>query len=126
MKAQFATIEAIISLLLVVVFIGFAQTTINNSNGREYSARQLLVSNLASYDFINQISENYSSGECMNSYIAGNGTCLSRYMQDYISIYGLSSFRVIFGKGNFSEEGKTTCFPYNSLLGKEELCIEAD
>lgn len=125
MKAQFATIEAIVSLLLTIAVIGFVQMTINNSNGREYSARQLLAANLASYDFISQISENQSVAECVNSYIIGNKKCLLNYIQEYVSIYGLNSFRVVLGDGSISGKG-TMCFPYNSMPGEEELCIEAD
>jgi len=123
MKAQFATIEAIIGLLLVVAALAFARVAINSHNGNAYVSRQAAASDFAAYDLINQLSQNASAMSCIDNYSVGDAPCLEYYKP----IYGLSSFDIfIVGNGTPSYTGSARCFPYESGEGYEELCVEAD
>lgn len=126
MKAQFATIEAIMALLVVIAVAAFTGNAINRLNTDAYSAREALASSFAVYDFLNQASSNRSLEECMALYLTGNQTCASGYLEIYRSLYGLRSFGIALGNGSeIGDGGIVRCFPYRFGTDYEELCIEA-
>ena len=125
MKAQFATVEAIISLVTVIAAIGVLNAQINNYVNGEYSARRSLELTLATSDFLVQLTHNVSLQKCIQNVQTNNTTCILGYLNYYKKAYGLENFSIVFGNGSISSPN-SKCFPYNSAYGKSEICIGGD
>ena len=125
MRAQFATAEAIISLMIVITAIGVLNIQINNYASAEYGARKSLEITFATSDFLTQLTKNSSLQDCIGGVSTNNTACISQYLNYYKEAYGLENFSVIIGGGSIGLPN-SKCFPYNSIYGESEICIGGD
>ena len=120
MKAQFAVLEAIISLTVAISITIFCVNAISSEGRASAISETQLRLSAAEYDFIEGIYGNVSMSACMKSYVSGNTGCMAKYERYYERTYGLASFHVAGENG--SGNGEIRCFPY---LNYTEICISA-
>ncbi len=102
MKCQFATIEAMISLSAVGSAMALAYLMVNGYNNAYSNNVKSIDSNIAIYDFVQQINANKSLQACMSSSNQNAfGNCASTFIQAYQKTYRLSSISI--STGNFTE-----------------------
>lgn len=125
MKAQFATVEAIMALAAVVMVIGVLNAQINSYAGGESGAKRSLELMFATSDFLAQLTNNASLQKCVQNAPTGGSACMLGYLNYYKETYGLENLSIIFGNGSISLPN-SKCFPYNSIHGASEICIGGD
>lgn len=106
MKAQFATLEALLSLA-IAISAASATGYIIASSGYAFNAQREVISrSAAAFDFIMQVTQNRTSEECLAIAESNGSNCLDSYMQYYRYVYGIKHIGVI-GKNttgyNYSE-----------------------
>lgn len=125
MKAQLASMEAIMVLLLVVASLAFARNVLGSLSRDASPARGTLSSAMAIYDFLDMVERNYTAAACLHAYGSGNTTCMDAYIAEYKAVYGLDAFGVAYGKISMAASGAPIrCFPFPAAT-ENELCIEA-
>ncbi len=95
MRAQFATIEALMALTLALstaTAISQALGTYQHDYNSQYSNLSMAV---AAHDFIQQMSSNATAQYCMDGYAQDHSGCMSNYTGYYMSVYGLSAIGVV-------------------------------
>ncbi len=126
MKAQFATIEALLSLFAAIVALAFVHSASNGIGARIDSARSSLDASLASYDFNEQLRYDPRLQWCVAQYGAGNTSCFSAYVKYYAQAYGLGYFGIGLGSSfGLPAWAFVNCYPYLGKDGKSEICIGA-
>ncbi len=84
MKAQFATIEAIISLVLAASVVSFAYTQLNGETSAFASSARQLRSSAAAYDMLNLFAENATANACLGAYLLDSSAqCMQSIADDY-------------------------------------------
>lgn len=121
LKAQFANVEAALSLLVVLLATGFASRAVTNYNKLIYTSKLNLSESLALYDIENEILQNTSSRDCIVG-TTENQTCTYSLTSLYESVYKI---RIrIYSQGKpvgYATGGRTICFAVNST----DVCITA-
>lgn len=95
MKAQFALIEAAISLVLVASAIGFvsSQTNLMTANFNEQSG--LLQRNAALYDMVNVLRQNTTANNCLSVlFLENQSGCIQNLTKTYAEALGLDSIEI--------------------------------
>ena len=124
MRIQFASLEAIASLMVVLIALSFSIYCIKSYEASSSEAREVMASGLASYDFMSQLARNSSESECIFLYGPEYPSCGIK-TQEYQDIYGLSLFKVVSFGNTSSGPYQTRCFTYNAASGTGYICIEA-
>ena len=117
MKAQFATIESIISLMIVVASLSLYARTLPSMQEYLLHAGQNASLAAASYDFINQIRENVSTYNCVTS--QDPSSCIQNYSKYYKALYGIRSIGIITGSNPSGAYLETYC----GMISGNYLCI---
>ncbi len=124
MRIQFASLESIASLMVVLLALSFSIYCIKSFEASVSEAREIMASGFASYDFISQLEHNSSESECIFLHGPEYPPCGIR-TQEYQNIYDLRLFKVVsFGNAS-SGPYQTRCFTYNAASGTGYICIEA-
>ncbi|MCL4365179.1 MAG: hypothetical protein M1569_02940 [Candidatus Marsarchaeota archaeon] len=90
MKLQFATIEAIASLIIAVSSMSAAASILNNYQHYYTMSRSNVSASAAAYDLLSQLSQNSTSQQCITN--ASGAACNFSY---YDWIYGIRSIGII-------------------------------
>ena len=124
MRIQFASLESIASLMVVLLVLLFSTYCIKSFSASSSKAREIMSSGFASYDFMSQLARNSSESECIFLHGPEYPSCGIK-TQEYRDIYGLRLFEVVpFGNAS-SGPYQTRCFTYNAVSGTGYICIEA-
>ncbi len=75
MKAQFATIEASISLVIIAMVISSISAWTSSATISAYSQSAALRRSMAIYDVLNSIEQNATYNYCVSQIYAGNRSC---------------------------------------------------
>ncbi len=90
MKAQFAIIEATVSLAIVVSAIVFVSNTINLTNSGFQIQQSGLRRSIAIYDVINLLVRNATANNCLARASETNQSlCLKSFIRNCSAIFGL-------------------------------------
>lgn len=123
MKIQFASIEALLSLLLALAVLSFSAYSLNRLSASSRKSLEQMSSGMASYDFMAQLLGNSSERECV--YLKGPTACKIPYAY-YLAIYRLKKFKAVqlynVSSGNYT----LRCFTYPAGNATGYICIEAD
>jgi hypothetical protein len=128
MRAQFATIEALVSLLVVLSAVSFVSWEISLNTRSVGAERSRIAQSMAAYDFFEQIAENKSTNDCAAlSSATRNAGCLNTTIDLYKEAFGISQFGVALpglSVGN-ATGGVEECLPIHlsSLNLTSEVCI---
>jgi hypothetical protein len=131
MRAQFATIEALISLLAILSVISFVSGEIFLNTRGVCAARSRAIQSMAAYDAAEQIAGNWSTNECVASaHAAGASPCLATLLESYREAFGIRHFELAFqgfSVGNATANDTPECLPirFVSLNVTDEVCIIA-
>ncbi len=127
MNAQFATIESLVSISLVIAFISFGSVLLNGSNASFYSSSKILNSNLAGYDFVQQLYQNRSFDSCLTQInSSARYSCTESYVREYINIYRTGNMALVVGNvtfGNSSQTNSRTCAQFAGSDAEITTCI---
>lgn len=131
MRAQFATFEALISLLVILSVISFVSVEISINNSGVNAATSRAIQSMATYDVAEQIAGNWSTNGCIASIRAtGNAACLTALLEDYQEAFRIRHFELVFpgfSVGNSTSNDTSNCVPihFASLNMTDETCIIA-
>jgi hypothetical protein len=93
LRLQFATIEAIVSLIIAISATSAAAAMINNYQHYYGMARSNASASSAAYDLLSQLSQNSAAAQCI-----GNASAAVCNFADYYGkIYGIRGIGVISG-----------------------------
>lgn len=121
MKAQFATIESLISLSLIIAFIYFGSTLLNGSNASFYSSSKTLSLNAAGYDFVHQLYQNQTFDYCFSQVnSSARYACIENYLKEYAAVYQTNNIAFVVGNATFGNSSQT-----NSILCAQFAGIQA-
>lgn len=121
LKAQFASVEATLSLLVVLLAIGFASRAVTNYNKLIYTSKLNLSESLALYDIEDEILQNTSANNCVSGIIE-NQICAHSLLSLYGSVYDVKIKISSQGKSvGYATGGRTICFAVNFT----DVCITA-
>jgi hypothetical protein len=95
LKAQFATLEALLSLTVVLSTASVAGGIIANSERSVGYERAGISRASAAYDFMMQLALNSSASECLSRFESEGSDCLNNYTQYYRYVYGIRQMGVI-------------------------------
>jgi hypothetical protein len=111
LKAQFATIEAMFSLLAILSAVSLVASQLSQSTSELGAQRVRMREAMAAYDLINEVQHNSSANECISSLYSSNGAaCAEKISEDYSAIFGIGGVNISFpSRQNASAAGK--CFP---------------
>ena len=127
MKAQFATMESLISLSLIISFIALGSMAINMSNTSFYANSKSLNTNIAAYDFVQQLHQNSSFGYCMSEKNSSERySCAENYMNLYKAVYGESNLMFAAGNATLGYSNRSTsktCSLYVNFSGSLLVCL---
>ena len=115
MKLQFATIEAIASLIIAVSSMSAAASILNNYQHYYTMARSNASASAAAYDLLSQLSQNSASQQCVSN--ASGGACNFSY---YDRIYGIRSIGII--SNNSMHQGYSSIFCANES-SESMVCV---
>ena len=104
MKAQFATIEAIIALSIALSAMYFGAESISAAQHSLFLERYNASSAAAAYDFLDQLEANYSTRQCIY-----NAQCQASYSAYYQRIYGIVRIGIIKGNSTAGNYSKVYC-----------------
>ena len=116
MKAQLATIEAAISLALVVSTITFVSSQTNLATANLDAQKALLQRNAALYDITNALEQNASDNNCIAGYYSNQNTCVARLSQNFSEIFGLEEVSITIGGSQNDSYGAATSKACTDLL----------
>ncbi|MDE1827857.1 MAG: hypothetical protein KGH65_01715 [Candidatus Micrarchaeota archaeon] len=122
MKIQFATIEAMISLLLALSFSTFYAFQMNENTAAAYAALTNLGDSAGIYDISQQISFNSNLRSCI---LEKNLSCVRGYLYQYSKILNLKASLEVNGTiiGNLSGNSQSGCFPLIQDMINQTICI---
>lgn len=127
MRAQFATIEALISLAIVLSASTFVAQSISMNAANIYSESERLRASVAAYDLIGQIEGNFSTRTCIASLGNVTGACASNLLNLYEKAYGMHFSLAVAGirLGDAVSGGATECVRMNLSGddGSEAVCV---
>ncbi len=113
MKAQFATIEALVSLALVASTVSFAYAQLNGANSAYASGTGLLHDHAAAYDVLNVFARNATANACLGASLPSlSSGCLSSLLSEYGAVLHVGTLQI-------SASG-----PANSTCGEIRLMQE--
>lgn len=107
MKAQFATIEALLSLFIATYALYACGHIISNSQQSLGLARGAISAKAAAYDLLVQILQNQSTRSCALS--ASSAMCMASYFAYYKEIYGVSDIGIIGAQGERANYSLAYC-----------------
>ena len=125
MRIQFATLEVIISLLIVLSVVAYFEAYFVQVPNQYYHARETLAASMAEYDIMNNAMRNLSTAMCLSMYLTENSDCIKTLIYGYGLLYGIHNLSVSDGsKLPGGSNSPTGCFPYpvNGLL--YTLCFD--
>ncbi|MDE1825073.1 MAG: hypothetical protein KGH61_03285 [Candidatus Micrarchaeota archaeon] len=126
-KAQFAFIESLISLVLVITSLYYISMGISNAVSAWYSGKQELSANVAIYDFSYETAQNSSMNSCISSiFSTPNQSCINHYISEYKKIYGINLLELKAPRAAFGDQvkhGVTGCLAFSESNSIEPLCI---
>ena len=131
MRAQFATMEALASLLVAISAISFVSAEISLNSNVVYVARSRLTQDMAMYDVFKQMAENRTTNGCVSLASAtGDARCLDAVVDSYRAVFGIKRFYVALpgaSAGSTAGNGTRECVPVRlaSLNGTGEVCVIA-
>ena len=121
MKAQFATIEALVALSITLSTILLTESLLNLSAftfNHQNSELKLIA---AVYDIESQITQNSTISTCINrSY--NKTSCLKNFTVYYDALYGISKINVI-SNGTFTPNNNTEAF-CTMHEGGSKICVQ--
>lgn len=132
MRAQFATMEALISLLIVLFAISFVSAEVSLNGKSVLASRSGLVQGMAVYDAFEQITRNASANGCVAlASRSGGSPCLDKMVESYKEAFGMRRFGVALpglSAGDPAANGTLECIPvrFPSLNETDEVCIAAE
>ncbi len=91
MRLQFATIEAVVSLIIAVSATSAAAAMINNYQHYYSMERSNASASSAAYDLLNQLSQNSVAAQCIGN--ASAAVC--NFSAYYDRIYGISGIGIV-------------------------------
>ena len=116
MRGQFATIEALISLMFVFWFITWLSSSTNSSISEFNSLKHGLAAKMASYDFERQANSNELMQQCLSASLQnGSGICIQSYLDLYDLAYH-ANLSIVLPNRAFGNEGNADlvgCFSLN-------------
>ncbi|MHB1830362.1 MAG: hypothetical protein ACYCO0_03125 [Candidatus Micrarchaeaceae archaeon] len=119
MKAQFATLEVLLSLA-IVISAASATSYIISRSGYAFNAEHEAISrSAAAYDFIMQLTQNLTSEECLAITESNGSSCMDNYTQYYRYVYGIKRIGVI-GK---NASGYNYSDIYCSMGQEGQFCV---
>ncbi len=127
MKAQFATVEAAISLALVIPAIISVSNQINLQNANLQAQRNSAIRNAALYDVFAVFAYNSAANGCLSLVYSINSSCSSGLLQNYTSLLGVGSITV--ETGQFQQAGAANMtaacvpIPLRQANKTENVCI---
>jgi len=122
-KAQFATVEALLSLILVVGITLSASMILNSYSSENYIASRETSAAAEIYDIESNANVNATLKSCINYAAQGNTTCLGSYIQYYSHVYGQGGIVFVVNNrsvGSLSGAYEIECMP----IEEGEACIE--
>jgi hypothetical protein len=124
-KAQFATIEAMLSLLAILSAVSLVASQINHSTAELGAQRIRMREAMAAYDLINEIQHNSSANECiMSLYSSDDAACAEKISNDYSAIFGIGGINLSFvSQPNASTTGKCVPLLMQRINKTGNLCI---
>lgn len=131
MRAQFATIEAIASLLVVLSAISFVSGEISLNNANVYASHSGVAQSMAAYDFFRQIADNESANGCIAlARMTGDSACLDALVESYKEAFGIGQLEVALPglqAGDAAGGGARECAPirFVPLNDTAEVCVLA-
>ncbi|MGC8628775.1 MAG: hypothetical protein ACP5T4_01010 [Candidatus Micrarchaeia archaeon] len=117
MKAQLATLEALLSFLLVLSVVSFCAKATNQFYKEEFENIQGLKAGSAIYDLSNVL-QTQKAKQCIES---KNESCIASLVQLFGKAYGINVSISAFGKIIGSANLKAACF----IIQNESICIGA-
>lgn len=95
MKAQFATTEAIVSLLLAASIVSFAYVQLSGATAAFASSTKQMQNGAAAYDLLNLFARNATANTCLGVYLLhGNSSCVQSIAGAYGAELGVAGIRV--------------------------------
>ncbi len=133
MRAQFATLEALVALLISVSVVSSFSVCLALVPNQEYGSRAGLATATAEYDLMNGFMRNASESGCLDLYLSGSSApCLDRLMGEYAALYGIGSLSLVASgvqqqaaKSGSGPEGTAACFPYQYESVLYTICFES-
>ncbi|MDE1850572.1 MAG: hypothetical protein KGH54_02130 [Candidatus Micrarchaeota archaeon] len=125
MKIQFATIEAMVSLLLALSFATFYAFQTNESVSSAYTVLTNLRSSTAIYDLSQQIDSNSALRSCI---LEEDYPCARTYLYQYAKVLGLKKVSLeVNGTiiGNLTGGSQFACFPISQNEINQTICVYA-
>ncbi len=127
MNAQFATIESLVSVSVVIAFISFGSVILNGSNASFYSSSRALNSNIAGYDFVQQLYQNKSFASCLSqTNSSARYLCAESYVSEYKNIYQAGNVAIVVGNATFGNSSQTNfraCAQFTGTGAKLTACL---
>lgn len=127
MRAQFATIEALISLVIVLSVSTFVARSISVNAANIYSESERLKASAADYDLLGQIEGNFSTRTCIASLSNVTDACVAKLLDLYEKAYGMHFSLAVAGirLGDAVSDGTTECVQMNlsAANGFEAVCV---
>jgi hypothetical protein len=117
LKGQFATIEALSSLFIVMSVMCLSSQMINNSQQSLVLERGSISAKAAAYDLLMQILRNQTTRECATDTL--NSTCMNGYSGYYKMIYGIDKIGVIQNQ----QEGNNYSNIYCESVSNSIVCV---
>jgi uncharacterized ion transporter superfamily protein YfcC len=122
MKAQFATIEAGIALVLVASAVGFASSLVNSSTASLASQSASLQKSIAVYDIFNALERNATYNACIAQLYLGNQTgCVAGAERYFDSVFGMNGIGILIGEQGAGDACAT--IPLSDANATAEVCI---
>jgi hypothetical protein len=124
MKAQFAVIESMLCLFLILSALSFISLKINTTNMEMNNTRESLVESIAAHDILGLIEQNETANDCIAAlYATNNSGCAAELAGNLSSIFGLSG--VSFAFGNSIHDTNIGCAEVflKSMNKTEKVCI---
>lgn len=117
MKAQFATIEAMISLVLVASAMTFVSSQTNSATANFNAQRSMLQRSAALYDIVNALRQNLTANNCLSElYLTNQSGCMQNLTETYAKIFGLSSAEIAGTEGQLQNNTQNTTSSCVSLF----------
>ncbi len=94
MRAQFATIEAGVSLVLIASAISFASAWTAYATAEAYAQSASLRRSMALYDILNALGRNATYNDCISLLYLGDGSCAGSMQSGFAQIFEAKSVAV--------------------------------
>jgi hypothetical protein len=113
MKAQFALIEAAISMVLIASAVGFVSSQMNVVTANFNEQEGALQRSAALYDMVNVLRQNMTANNCLSAiYMTNQSGCMQNLTEFYAKLLGLSSMELTkaLSQQQSTENASEACF----------------